>query len=160
MPRRYTVCDFAASGPRTGAWMVCPPCQARYSGLRPPAPSLRDGSRAPRFSSPRPDAHRHAQRRCHPPHTFIYFRQILSPPRKAVLRRVSPLPACGERARVRGGHTLHLSSRGLSPGSIHPQSPSPKSNPALRRAEHAARWIPGIKPGMTILAYPRSPPPH
>ncbi len=49
--------------------------------------------------------------------------------------------------------TFDLSSRGLSrdPSTI----PSLQSNPTLRRTEHEARWIPGIKPGMTIRTYPR-----
>ena len=29
------------------AWMICPPCQARYTGLPPPAPVLSGGSRMP-----------------------------------------------------------------------------------------------------------------
>ena len=94
--------DFAASGPQTGAWVICPPCQARYTGLPPPAPVLSGGSRRPAVSPP---GHAHGSTSRAPRHhpcTYIMKRDPY--PRRPKLCSASPV--LRGQGRGEGRHTL------------------------------------------------------
>ena len=72
---------LAASGPRVGAWMVCPPTRR---GFRTAAPGSCAGRRlpgSPRFPSPGHAHHSTAAACCHRPSGYIMNRETLSPSR-------------------------------------------------------------------------------
>ena len=83
--------------------MICPPCQARLSGLPPPAPVLSGGSRIAVHSSPghAHDSTHRAPR--HHPCAYIMKRRTLSPPPKAVLVRARMCFPSPLRGGARGG---------------------------------------------------------
>jgi hypothetical protein len=122
MPKQLSAYDFAASGPRTGAWVICPPCQARYTGLPPPAPVLSGGSRIADRSSP---GHAHRSTICarrHLPCAYIMKREPY-PRRKKPWFYARPTcfpPPCGE---------------GLGVGAV--RGATTHANPVVNLSNHA-----------------------